>query len=59
MEKEEEVKKTLDNLLKNAKTSEDFIDVKFLIDDYLEQGYHIKSYIFKYNLIYQKFLDKE
>jgi len=55
MEAEEDVRKTLDKLLKDAKTSEDFINIKFLIDDYLEQGYRIKDYIPTYNKTFQEF----
>jgi len=46
---EEQVRKTLASLLKKAKTAEDFNELKFLIDDYLEYGYAIKDYILKYN----------
>jgi len=43
------IKKTLDLLLENAETFEDLANVKFAIDDYLEEGYKIKEYIPKYN----------
>ena len=46
---EEQARKTLASLLKKAKTAEDFNELKFLIDDYLEYGYAIKDYILKYN----------
>ena len=52
---EEEVRKTLDKRLKDAKTPEDVIEIGIEIDDFIEEGYKIKDYIAKYNLFVQKF----
>ena len=52
---EEKVKKTLDKLMKAAKTPADVIEIGIEIDDFIEEGYKIKDYIAKYNLFVQKF----
>jgi len=57
-EKEEMVRKTLDRLFESAKTFEEIRDLKFVINDYLEEGYKIKEYISKYNEKVQKFYSK-
>ena len=46
---EEIVKKTLDLLLERAESLKDLTEIKFAIDDYLEEGYKIQDYISKYN----------
>ena len=51
---EEKVKETLEELLESAKTIEEVNEIKFLIEDYLEEGYNLKDYIVKYNLIVKK-----
>jgi hypothetical protein len=53
---EEKAKKTLEELLRKAETTckeEDLNEFKFVLDDYLDQGYKLKSYIFKYNNLIQ------
>ena len=52
---EEKVKKTLDKLMKAAKTPADVIEIGIEIDDFIEEGYKIKDYITKYNLFVQNF----
>ncbi len=57
MDGEEKVKKELDELLKKAEESgkkEDLDEFKFVLDDYLDQGYRVKDYIFKYNSLFNK-----
>ena len=56
---EKKVRKELDVLLKKVKTSEDLNNLQFLIDDYIEEGYYVKDYINKYNLLVQEFLSKK
>jgi hypothetical protein len=53
MEKEK-VKKTLDELFEKAKTIEDLKELKFIINDYIEEGHNLIEYINKYNQIVQK-----
>lgn len=55
MESEEEVRKTLDEFFEKAKTTEDLNNLEFIIDDYIEDGYDVRDYIPKYNLLVQKF----
>jgi hypothetical protein len=55
---EENIRKTLDELLENVKTIEDVNNIHFLIENYIEEGYNVKDYISKYNLLVQK-LSKE
>lgn len=52
---EEKVRKDLDALLENVKTIEDLKNLEFSIDDYLEEGYNVRDYIHKYNLLACKF----
>jgi hypothetical protein len=52
--KDREVRKKLDKLLKNAKTVNDVNHVQFLVDDYIEEGYNVRSYIFKCNAVARK-----
>lgn len=52
---EKKVRKELDTLLKDVKTIEDVNNIQFLIDDYLEEGYNVRDYIPKCNLLVQKF----
>ena len=56
MNNKEIIKKTLEVLLKNATKEEHFTTIKYTINDYLREGYHIQEYIAKYNESYQKFL---
>ena len=56
---EEIIKKTLEVLLKNATKEEHFTTIKYTINDYLREGYHIQEYIGKYNQSYQEFLKKK
>jgi predicted aldo/keto reductase-like oxidoreductase len=55
MEKEK-IKKTLDELFEKAKTNDDWKELKFILDDYIEQGYNLVEYVNKYNQIVQKTL---
>jgi hypothetical protein len=57
--KEQEVRKTLDKLFDDCNTQEQKNELKFLIDDYLDEGYKVKSYILKYNLLMQKINNQE
>jgi len=57
MTREKIIKKGLELLLKDAKTIQDYKDIQFYIDDYLEQGFKIKKYISKLNSEYIKFLN--
>jgi hypothetical protein len=50
----DEVRKTLDKLFENCKTQEQKNELKFLLDDYLDEGYRVKSYVFKYNALIQR-----
>ena len=52
---EEKVRKDLDALLENVKTIEDLKNLEFSIDDYLEEGYNVRDYIHKCNLLACKF----
>ena len=57
MDGEEKVKKELDELLKKAEESgkkEDLDEFKFILEDYLDQGYKLRPYIIKYNGLIQK-----
>jgi len=56
---EKEVKKELDDLLKNIKGLKDTIDIPSIIDEYIEQGYNVRDYINKYNIAIQQFHSKE
>ncbi len=54
---EERIKEELEGLFQkaeNTKKSEDLEEFKLILDDYLDQGYKVKMYIFKYNLLVQK-----
>ena len=54
---EEKIKEELEGLFQkaeNTKKSEDLEEFKLILDDYLDQGYKVKMYIFKYNLLVQK-----
>ncbi|MGY4883953.1 MAG: hypothetical protein ACP5NZ_00035 [Nanobdellota archaeon] len=54
---EERIKEELEGLFQkaeNTKKSEDLEEFKLILDDYLDQGYKVKMYIFKYNLLIQK-----
>ena len=57
MTREKIIKKGLELLLKDAKTIQDYKDIQFYIDDYLEQGFNIKEYISILNSKYLKFLN--
>lgn len=43
------VRKTLDLLIDRANCMEDFITIKFALDDYMDEGYFVKVQIQKYN----------
>jgi hypothetical protein len=47
--------KELDDLLEGAKTIDDLNNIHFIIEDYIENGYNIKDYVYKYNTLVQKF----
>lgn len=54
---EEKIRNRLEELLKKiqeSKKMEDLDEFKLELDDYLDQGYKLKSYIFKYNNLIQK-----
>jgi len=52
------IQKTLDLLIERAENFEDFVTIKFAIDDYIEEGYYIKEQIQKYNDRVNKFYSK-
>ena len=52
------VRKTLDLLIKSADTFEKIRDLKFMIDDYIEEGYFVKQQIADYNEKVNKFYAK-
>ena len=52
------VRKTLDLLIKSADTFEKIRALKFMIDDYIEEGYYVKKQIVDYNEKVQKFYAK-
>ena len=49
------VRKTLDLLIKRAEKLEDFITIKLALEDYVIEGYYIKSQIQKYKDKINKF----
>ncbi len=52
---EKRIRKELEGLFESAKTPEDLLNLKFLINDYIEDGYRIRDCIPKYNKLVQKF----
>ena len=52
------VRKTLDLLIESASTFEEIRDLKFMIDDYADEGYYVKKQIVDYNEKVQKFYAK-
>jgi hypothetical protein len=57
---EERVRKALDEMFEKAEISRDFeeiIELKFVLDDYIEQGYNIRDCIYRYNELVQKCKD--
>jgi hypothetical protein len=46
---EEKIRKELDALFHSVKTIENLNNIRFKIDDYIEDGYSIRDYIKKYN----------
>lgn len=52
---EEKIRKELEELFDSVKTPEDVNNIRFLIDDYIEEGYDMDDYVAKYNLIAGKF----
>lgn len=59
MKYEDKIRKELNDRLENAKSLNDILDFPSLIDDYIEEGYDVKDYIHKYNLIVQKFYSEK
>ena len=57
--REKVIREGLDLLLKEARTEQNFKDIQFYINDYLDQGFDVKDYIFKYNYAYHIFLNKQ
>jgi ferritin len=55
---EERVRGELNNLLDNAKSIKDVVEVPYLIDDYIEEGYNFKDFVIKYNGLVQKLSKK-
>ncbi|HPD82095.1 MAG TPA: hypothetical protein PK357_03275 [Candidatus Pacearchaeota archaeon] len=54
---EENSIKNLEMLFKKAeisKSKDDLAEFKLILDDYLDQGYNVKKYIFIYNSLIQK-----
>jgi hypothetical protein len=54
---EERIRKVLENMLEKAESSrnpDDLNEFKLTLDDYLDQGYKLKCYIFRYNTLVQK-----
>jgi hypothetical protein len=54
---EERVRKALDEMFEKveaSKNSEELIELRLVLDDYLDQGYKLKCYIFRYNELVQK-----
>ena len=45
---EQMVRRTLELLIKTAETQQQWNTVKYAIDDYLDEGYHIQDMIPKY-----------
>ena len=43
------IRKTLDLLIEKAETYKELTEIKFTIDDYIEEGYYVKAQIQKYN----------
>ena len=43
------IRKTLDLLIDSAKSFEELSNVKFAIDDYIDEGYYVKAQIQRYN----------
>ena len=52
------VRLTLDLLIESADTFEKIRDLKFMIDDYIEEGYYVKKQIQDYNEKVNKFYAK-
>ena len=52
------IRKTLDLLIDSAETFQDLTEVKFAIDDYIDEGYYVKDQIQKYNEKVGKFYSK-
>jgi hypothetical protein len=53
---EEKIKNSLEELFKKASFTrklEDLNELKLVLDDYLDQGYNLKSYMFRYNSLVQ------
>lgn len=48
---EEKAREKLEELFKNAKTPEDWNNIRFAIDDYLDMGYNVGDYILRYNSV--------
>jgi hypothetical protein len=54
---EEKIKNSLEELFKKASFTrklEDLNELKLVLDDYLDQGYNFKSYMFRYNSLVQE-----
>lgn len=55
---EEKIRKELDNLFEKAETIEDWNNIRFLIDESIDEGYNVRDYINKYNSFVQEFCSK-
>ena len=53
------VRKALELLIDKAETQEDFDLIKYTIDDYLEEGYRIRSILHKYNTKYKEVINSK
>jgi len=56
---EKDIRKELDGLLKKAESEEDWRNIRFLIDEYLDEGYNIRDYVYLYNHGVQDFENKK
>ena len=52
------VRRTLDLLIDSAESFEELSNIKFMIDDYADEGYYIKPQIQRYNTKVNKFYAK-
>jgi len=58
-EKEKIVRKTLDLLMENVENFEDLLNLKFTIQDYLDEGYKVFDYDIKYKRLVIDFYEKK
>jgi len=48
---EEKVRKELEEILKNVKNVDDLNNFKFIMENYIEEGYNVRYFISKYNSV--------